>query len=432
MRWQHHRRFFPARRRCALPRESEWSRQEDGHLQKLFLAGLLLVVLTTATLALGATGTDSSIFVYTYGDEGAASAIAHFLEGEIGDGLRSKCIDWTSETNALTVVDWQKFGETIGKEEDQEMLQNLADATGSRYVMGIVSFSHPDGRISVAVQVYDRGTDKPTQIVYESEPPTNGKTALENSKSLANKIVQTLSPHFPNQCVEHWQGTISYSFKRENKSEKTGSEKVGSWPGQPQGAVNTSTYTTLDSDKDFVEVMLQPISLGSEGTDRPMARVVHKYEFQLSRKNKSTTWIKCGAFGVGQPNPMRQTEREESHLITKNGNASSKETVRILIDRNDGKYTIEVKYPPVTTKRHEEQSDTNPGNRCDPKPISSSSESREAPREATNFIKVSGQADPKNPDLLSGKDVTGDIEKGETMRTWNLRLIKPKPKESPF
>jgi len=38
---------------------------------------------------------------------------------------------------------------------------------------------------------------------------------------------------------------------------------------------------------------------------------------------------------------------------------------------------------------------------------------------------ISGQADLKDPDTLSGERVTGDLEYGRSTEKWNLRRVEP-------
>lgn len=113
-------------------------------------------------------------------------------------------------------------------------------------------------------------------------------------------------------------------------------------------------------------MMLRPLSLGNKRSDRPMAQVVRTFALKMRHHTTSQTWIKCGPFGVGQPDPMRQADREQSHLIVERGEAATEERVNIHLDRESGRYTIEVRYPSVVKKKREERRDTNPGNRCQP------------------------------------------------------------------
>lgn len=387
---------------------------------------ILLMACLFCALCAGATGAQEStppVFIYPYGDKGGADVIADALEGEIGKRLLERCVPWTDQATVQAVVDWERMGELLGKEPNQELLESVADAIGARYVISVVALTHPDGRTSLAVQVYDRTTGK--TIAYDNEPPAEAEKALENTKPLADRIVKALSSLMPDRCDEYWAGTISQIYNRESESESSDSFSAGSWPGQAGGAVNTSTFKASDSTKDTIQASLRPPERSDDGQKRQTAQVTRKFESHLTRNTKSTAWIKCGAFGRGMPNPMRQADREQSHLVVERGAATSVEHVQVVMDRDSGRYTIQLRYPSVAKKRQEERRDTNPGNRCVPDPISSSSQGEEPPREATNIIKLGGQVDPNSPDLLAGREVSGDLKAGRTERVWNLRRVKP-------
>jgi hypothetical protein len=64
---------------------------------------------------------------------------------------------------------------------------------------------------------------------------------------------------------------------------------------------------------------------------------------------------------------------------------------------------------------------------CRPNPTSKTSENEDS----KNFVylDLKGQIDPKNPNLLTGKKVEGDLETGQTTWTWSLRLVNPNQKK---
>jgi len=395
-------------------------------LSKLLFMFLLLML--GAVPALAEEEKASSVLIIPYGDKDAAGVVADYLEGEIGKRLNDQCIDYASMADIKAAHKAEQEGELLGKETNEELLENLINLYNSRYVLTIVTLTHPNGQMTSSVRVVDRATGK--TVAEGSTSPAEGEAAFENVPALAENILGQLSSRFPNQCQDRWVGTITTNTKREHRSEQDHSEPAGSWPGQPPGPVNTSTHAIHDTTTDRVEVTLQPLALGNEGADRPMARVVRTFEMRMRRNTTSLTWIKCGPFGVGQPNPMRQANREQSHLIVERGQASSKEKVTVLLDRESGRYTIEVRYPSVVKKRREERRDSNPGNRCQPVPQSSSADGEEKPLPSTLFIKVSGQVDPANPNVLAGTEVTGSLEGGQTMKQWNLRLVRPQETQS--
>jgi len=49
-------------------------------------------------------------------------------------------------------------------------------------------------------------------------------------------------------------------------------------------------------------------------------------------------------------------------------------------------------------------------------PSSTSYDGEEQPLQATLFIKVSGQIDPNQPDVLTGSEVSGTLEAGQTVK----------------
>jgi hypothetical protein len=94
--------------------------------------------------------------------------------------------------------------------------------------------------------------------------------------------------------------------------------------------------------------------------------------------------------------------------------------------------------------------DTNPAMSCDPKENSAATEGQGhllwmpyvscKPKGISvvtdgenshqgDAISRAGRVDPKNPDMMSGKKVTGTIDTVLYTTTWNLRLLKPKSKK---
>ena len=114
------------------------------------------------------------------------------------------------------------------------------------------------------------------------------------------------------------------------------------------------------------------------------------------------------------------------HLKEELGQNTQILPVYIYVEKSSGNYKISVKFPGVVTKRTEESSGVKTG--CEPKSFSEIIDGDGNTIEAGSF-EVEGQVDPKNPDVLSGKKVSGELSYGQFTWTWNLRLVKPNQKK---
>jgi len=179
----------------------------------------------------------------------------------------------------------------------------------------------------------------------------------------------------------------------------------------------------------MTENTIQAILTGKGGEDpnKSSATVIHRFKHtdQHIVNENFAAWCR-------PPNANSYWKRlvnTESEIGTDQGEASSVETVWVTINRSSGTYKISVTYPAV--KATSNRSITASGVSCfETKPSSAISTGEPGP-DSAEYLKegreeVTGEFDPKNPDVLSGTTTSGDETNGLYTVKWNLRLVKPK------
>jgi hypothetical protein len=388
----------------------------------------LCLTLFLAALFAGAAfaqGMGPSVMIYTYGKQGTdAEAMSHVISQQIGSEMLDKfpCIDQYDDNSIAALLGWERARQVLGQEPNAELMQSVAGAVGARYVVSVSATTLPNGQTYATVTVMDGQTGQ--SIAKEDTPPANADDAVDAADALAKKVVQDLANLFKDKCEPHWTGTVTYSFKYQ-KSDKKTTEGV---PGAMERDVIVNTSSS-DSMEDAVEAFLQPMSQGTEGS-KIMSQVVHRYtrhyELTETRSGKVLCRPKNGN------SYLSTSSGNSSELVDERGQNRKVLPVYIYVEKS-GRYEISAQYPALTTARSEQRSGNNSG--CGSSKPYSESNSGTGSAESDSYtqagsFKARGQVDPQNPDVLSGKQVTGDLENGQYTLEWNLRRVNPNQKKA--
>lgn len=397
--------------------------------QSQLFTTVLLLLLASAVLA---QGKGDSIFAFngakpnTEEQAGANYALTQFLIGLMN---QYPCVDTMSDSDVAALIGWERWKELLGTEREgqtlDERLKQIAGGMGGRYTAVFTATALPNGQIVISAIIYDNLTGR--MAANRLEQSDSGKGKLQTAESVAKNLLADFSGIFKNKCDAHWTGTISFSYKQEKADSRTLFERGGGNAKDITSNVTESTRTA-----NIVEAVLQPMTQGFEGTKKTMARVVHRFESRNEYIRKQTLSVTCRA--PGQNTRWRQTTAENSEITDERGEKTATMPVWIYVDRTTGKYEISVEYPALTSRWHSENKNAPAGGCRNPEPSIMILDGEENPVSqayiAAGRTKISGQSDPKNPDTLSGKEITGDLENGQTTITWNLRLVNPNQKKA--
>lgn len=221
--------------------------------------------------------------------------------------------------------------------------------------------------------------------------------------------------------VTVWEGKITVIYEHETADRRTKFDRGGGNAKDITTNVSESSRT-----EDFVEVVLPPAP-PLEGTTKAMARVVHRYKHRYEYIRNQEMSVTCRA--PGQNTWWRTTTASDSDIMDENGEATQWLPVFVNVDGTTGEFTIHAHYPAVVTKWREERKNAPAGGCENPPPSSDIDEGQTSPMSEaysqSGTTEISGQADLKDPDTLSGERVTGDLEYGRSTEKWNLRRVEP-------
>ncbi|HQU81547.1 MAG TPA: hypothetical protein PKY59_00385 [Pyrinomonadaceae bacterium] len=373
---------------------------------KVFLFLMLSVVIVSAQ------GASDSVFIINQTNtNNEAGVVADYLAGEIGEGLQNQfpCVDYSSPEDVKAVLDAMRDRQLLTGELSQEQLAAIGGAIGARYVVLVSVTVLPNGQTVVTARLLDTKTG--STIANESETAANAEAAFETAESLTKKMMQKFAQIFKNKCEPHWTGNISHT--RLIQMSETQTHK-------------TSSDTKSKNLSATANISLQPMTLGFSGKSATQARVTQNYNYVEEFLSKQSVEIPCREPGRNTYN--KKVSGEFKKTQTETGGGVDVVTVFIRFF-DDGKYTIYASgFKPIKTTVKNE-TDNNPAE-CRPNPTSFTNEI-----EGTKnfvYINLEGQVDPKNPNVLSGKKVEGDLQSGQQTWEWNLRLVNPsKKKEIP-
>ena len=376
-----------------------------------------LPVMLFAVCAFGQ-GTGDSVFIInqtTTNNE--AGVVADYLAGEIGEGLQDKfpCVDYSSPEDVKAVLDAARDKELLTGELSQEQLANIAGSIGARYIVLVSVTVLPNGQAIVNARLLDTKTT--STLADESETAANAEAAFENAESVAKKLMNAFSGIFKNRCEPHWTGTITYTRLVQTSTKTENPEGAGT-----RGRVVRTSETKSKNLSATASIMLQPMTLGFSGRFSSQARVSQNYRYLEEYAENQAGEIPCRE-------PGRNTFYKKvtgDIKITQTDSGSETYVVTVFIRfYEDGRYTIQATGKTIKVTGRIERSGNEAG--CRPTPFSSVRETLRD--EGFYYIDLKGQVDPKNPNLLTGKKVEGDVETGQSTWTWSLRLVDPAQKK---
>lgn len=374
---------------------------------KVFLLFALSVAIVSAQ------STSDSVFIInqtTTNNE--AGVVADYLGGEIGEALQNQfpCVDYSSPEDVKAVLDAMRDRQFLTGELSQEQLAAIGGAIGARYVVLVSVTVLPNGQTSVNARLLN--TKTATTIANESETAANAEAAFETAESLTKKLMQSFAKIFKNKCEPHWTGNITHT--REIQMSETQTHK-------------TSSDTKSKNLSATANISLQPMTLGFSGKTSSQARVTQNYNYTEEFVSKQSAEIPCREPGRNTYN--KKVNGEFKKTQTETGSGADVVTVFIRFF-DDGRYTIYASgFKPIKTTVKNE-TNNNPAE-CRPNPTSFTNEIEGSKNFV--YINLEGQINPKKPDVLTGKKVEGDLQTGQQIWTWSLRLINPnKKKEIPL
>jgi hypothetical protein len=92
----------------------------------------------------------------------------------------------------------------------------------------------------------------------------------------------------------------------------------------------------------------------------------------------------------------------------------------------DGQYKITVRYPGLLTTLVAGEKGVRDG--CESQPFDGSKPG-EGTRLPNGYFEINGKVDPKNPNEIFGKTVTGEVPAKQVTIIWKLKLVTPKGKK---
>ena len=336
-----------------------------------------------------------------------ASHMEIFAATALGD--QYPCASAMRTSDVSDILGWERLKALLGNDPSSDAIQKIGGAIGAGYLLNF-QVTQTGGQTTITGLGMNTGTGK----VFARNTVTipNDSGMVDAMQAFANSFVGSLGAGGP-KCPPQWIGTISKTYERKTEESTKSVDKAGFG----RSDLGTSHLENL------VEAVLQPMSLGSKETNRPTARVAHKFEYHRDQAGAGVVLVFCRGGNV-------KSSWKHSEIEDENGQNTEVETVYINV--NDGAFEISVQYPAVTTKWREEISNTPES--CDGAAKTSTEASSkdgsalsEAYRQA-GWIGTKGQIDGKDPNHLTGSQVTGDLESyGRTTLRWDLTLVKPKP-----
>jgi hypothetical protein len=387
----------------------------------LFITVLLLILASTVL----AQSNGDSVFAAnsakpkTEDHTAAETALNEFL---IGVMKQYPCLDTMSNSDVAALIGVERMKEVLGTEREgqtlDDVLKQIAGAMGARYFANFTATTLPNGKTVISGNIYDSRTGK--MIANRLEQSEGANDRPRTADSVAKALLQDISSILKKeQCEPHWKGTITYTYVKQTS-------KTDTWTGaatRPNVKPNTSTTTKSENLSETAEVSLQPMTLGFSG-DTIKTRVTQRYKYYAETVIKENGTTMCREPGR---NPyMKEVSGDEKVARDHSGQNTVIHSVIVTISPNTGKYKVSMRNiePLITTEKYERN-----GNimLCTPVPFSSTREGQG--KAGVGYIDIEGQVDPKNPDVLFGKKVEGDLENGQKTWTWNLQFVDPKKKK---
>lgn len=387
----------------------------------------LVLAVTIASLFVGTVFAQSpppSIFVYESSSGGVkADAAAASLEGQLFAELFKKypCMDMMDKQGIRAMLDFERMRDLLGAEANEALLSQLGGAVGARYVVNVSATQLPNGTVYMQVLVIDTVTGK--AVARRDVPPADDKTVNSAIAALKAQVLADMANFLQGKCDEHWTGTISYVYKYDSSGSKSDTD-----PAKTTASANAQTkFTDNTTASDEIYVILRPMTLGSTGPSRPKAQATRAFEYHDTSSMETRMQVRCRPRGANSY--LRWTTERRNDNMDETGTAKGVLTVIVNVFES-GRYDIRLDQDlDITTNWTREHFEQRPGGCEDPTPVTASSAGENSvfagPYKRAGGD-ISGQVDPKNPDILAGSTTTGNKDSGFETITWNLRRVRPK------
>jgi hypothetical protein len=348
------------------------------------------------------------------------NAIGNAFEQAFIKDLEDKypCVDWMNEQVLSDAIQKLRERESATGELDEKALAELGNSVNASYIVIVRVFVLGNGQTVVSARVIDgRGA---AMVADQMANSTGGDAAYNAARSVAQKLLQDLAGPFRGQCEARWTGTITYTQKTLKETNQTTNYTK----------TDKAEAKTVENYEHRVDVALQPMAQGSKTyfftnghETMTMSRVSRKLSDHHEANLVETGTVLCrprGANSYRKPSTNR-----DNKVIREDGENTKTLPVEIKVYTDTGRFVVKVATPDLFLKRievHEGVRDD-----CEPKPFSETKSSERT--DSASFFDFEGQIDPKNPNVLVGKGVTGTLETRQYTTTWNLRLVQPRKKQ---
>ena len=365
-----------------------------------------------------------SIFVYESSRGGTkADAAAASLEGQLFTDLFKKyqCMDMMDMQAVKGMLDFERMRDLLGAEPNDALLTQLGGAVGARYVINVYATQLANGTVYMQVVVLDTVTGK--AVVRRDAPPADDNTVNSTIDKLKAQALADMAGFLQGKCDEHWTGSISYKYKYDNSSSKSGAG-IASIADYANAQTKFADSTTV---VDELYVILKPMTLGSNGPSRPKAQVTRGFDYHHTSSTETRMQLRCRPRGANSY--LRWTTERRNEKMVETGKAKGVLIVNIDLFEN-GRYDIRlVQRLDVTTKWTLENFEQRPAGCEDPAPTTATSAGEDSVF-AAGYKRaggdITGQIDPKNPDIIAGTSTVGNADVGIQTISWNLRRVRPK------
>jgi hypothetical protein len=389
--------------------------------RKIYCVCFALVILAGTTSSLFAQGVGSSVMIYNNTKQGTENnSVGNAFEQALIKGLEDKypCVDWMNEQVLADAIQKLREREAATGELDEKALAELGNSVNASQIIVVRVFTLGNGQTVVSARVID-GKGAAT-VADRIENSAGGESAYRAAQSVAQKILQDLATTFRGQCEARWTGTITYTQKTlKEKNETTALTKI-----------NKIETKYSENYEQKIEATLQPMAQGSKTNfftngqeSMTMSRVFRKYLERVEQVVTETGEEACRQRGA---NPYRkQFTSRDNKTINEEGDSTKTLPVAIKVYTDTGRFVVKVATPDLLLK----ETEVHDGVRdfCPPQPFSETKSSERT--DTASFFDFEGQVDPKNPNVLAGKKVTGTLETRQYTTTWNLRLVQPRKKQ---
>jgi hypothetical protein len=369
--------------------------------------GFLVHILLPGTL-LAQKGSSIVIHDNTAASNGGENATSS-LRKEIASALNREkpCTDLMDDQDIRDVLESEREKNLLEGGDPQQVLTDIGNLMGASYVMSVSATPGPGSSTTYTVFVMDPKTAK-----------TVARQTGTDAKQVADNITRQMGSNLSDDCKPHWVGKISYTY---SSSDTKTTNDAGAMHAGTRNTKRSSTES-FTAQSNIVAILMPPKSGAAVSANKTIARVWMRMNTVAEKKQETVGEIYCRLRGE---NPKwKGYNLTYSETTTQLGGGADNLPVSISID-NEGNYKIVVSTPGGTLLGKFETNRSETG--CsDENPPQKNAVSMPEQKTDPSAFDVTGKANSKNPDRLSGSKTLPD---GKTKISWELKLVKPKDKK---